>query len=468
MLNAYPSRRILALSALALAVLLYSLYSPALKNDFVNWDDDIHLVKNTFIRPLNPNTVVNIFTTTVNTIYIPLTELSFAVEYHFFNDQPFIYHWINVVLHILVAIMLMFLALRLGVGCSGAFLAGLIFGIHPIHVESVAWVTERKDLLYSFFYMSALLGYCEYLKGLGKNERRRIYWLLMVFVSGFLSVLAKPMALSLPVVLCVLDWYFKRPLNFRAIIEKVLLGCLFLPVIWVTYSQHQHIPQLKFPESIFMGIWHYSIYLRNFFWPSQFFLSYSIPSPLDLNNLNILAATVILCGLMVVFFVVKWRFFNFAVLFYTASIFFLVRLDQGGDGGYTSDRFMYLASAGFCVAIGAGAEYLWNAREMISKLGCAIVLVGGIIVLVSKTTAQILVWRDGVALWEHQLKARPVMAPLLIYLKLGQAYVQRFLSTSDPEYLIKAENAFKKAIKIKPNDVNVQSSLQEVYSLMRP
>ena len=164
--------------------IVFLVYRPALNNGFVNWDDDVHLLENPFVQGLDPQHLRDIFTTTVNKIYLPLTSLSFAVEYHVVGDRPFLYHFTNVALHAAVTAMAVFFCLRLGLSLAGSVVAALLFGLHPMHVESVAWVTERKDVLYSFFYLGALLCYCGYLK----NPKGG--FLFLTFVLGFLSVLA--------------------------------------------------------------------------------------------------------------------------------------------------------------------------------------------------------------------------------------------------------------------------------------
>ncbi len=136
--------------ALILAVVAV-VYLPSLDNSFVNWDDDVHLLNNLSVRSLSFDNLKAIFTEKVNGTYIPLTTLSFAIEYHFFGYDPFVYHLTNLVLHLLVICLVYFFALRLGLSLIGAGISALIFGLHPMHVESVAWVTERKDVLYAFF-----------------------------------------------------------------------------------------------------------------------------------------------------------------------------------------------------------------------------------------------------------------------------------------------------------------------------
>src|SRR3989338_6618178 len=207
------SRHVLVALA-GIVILVIFAYSPSLRNQFVNWDDDAHFLANPFVQSFN---LQEIFTTTVNGIYIPLTSLSFALEYHFFKAAPFIYHLDNLLLHLAVTVMVFLFCLRGGSSLPAAGEAALIFGPHPVHVESVAWVTERKDVLYALFYMAALLSYTRHIQLLQDKTGRKKRWpFIATVIFGFLSVLAKPMALSLPFILFLLDWFSRRKLTIRS------------------------------------------------------------------------------------------------------------------------------------------------------------------------------------------------------------------------------------------------------------
>ncbi len=180
------------LCSLALLIITALTFLPALRGEFLNWDDDRHLTENLQAQIFSWKNTVDIFKSTINKTYIPLTILSFNLEHRLFGLNPFVYHLNNLLLHLAVVIAIFFLAVTVGLSARGAFLAALLFGIHPMHTESVAWITERKDVLYALFYILSLHGYCHYLIKRGKLS----YLLSLGF--AFLSILAKPMALSLP------------------------------------------------------------------------------------------------------------------------------------------------------------------------------------------------------------------------------------------------------------------------------
>jgi hypothetical protein len=139
---------VLAITALAL--------SPSLRNGFTNLDDNVLVTDNAMIMQLTPASVREIFTSFHSGLYHPLVLLSYAVEFRFFKLDPLPYHCTNLLLHLLNCALVFWLFRRIAGNQWVAFIVALLFGIHPMHVESVAWVAERKDVLYAAFYLAAL------------------------------------------------------------------------------------------------------------------------------------------------------------------------------------------------------------------------------------------------------------------------------------------------------------------------
>jgi protein O-mannosyl-transferase len=212
----YPVNRI----ALAAAAICLLVFLRALACDFVGLDDGDYILKNTDIRHLDARLLVAAFTRLfAGDYWMPLTWLSFALDYRFWGLNPLGYHLTNILLHAANAGLVVLVADRLcrgRFGGSGAFvypgmllLAGLLFGIHPLRVESVAWATERKDVLNGLFALGSILCYLDYARaregGGGSGTARRRYLLsLVLFV---LSLMAKPVSVVIPALLLVADWY---------------------------------------------------------------------------------------------------------------------------------------------------------------------------------------------------------------------------------------------------------------------
>ena len=222
--------------AIAAAVVCLLVYLRALTCDFVNWDDPDYVLNNELIRTLDWQFFKTIFTSIPYDFYIPLTTLSLALDYHFWGLDPFGFHLTNIVLHAINCGLLVLLTARLlpVLDRDGAIprrgwlfavpllLAGFLFALHPLRVESVAWVTERKDVLNGCFVLLALLSYCAYA---GKRLAGGGGWCreyILAFIFFVCSLMAKPSSIVLPVMLLVLDRYPLGRMNRGSVLPLLL------------------------------------------------------------------------------------------------------------------------------------------------------------------------------------------------------------------------------------------------------
>lgn len=475
----FPRVSIVTALIIILAVVFLA-YSPVLKADFVKWDDDVHLLDNITIRSLDREHIQEMFTTTVNKIYIPLTNLSFALEYHFFGYNPFVYHLNNLLLHLGVTALVFAVGLRLSLSMIGAGAAALLFGIHPMHVESVAWVTERKDVLYAFFYMLAVLSYLRYL------DKKALRALVLTTGLGALSMLAKPMALSLPLILLLLDWFKGRPLDWRVITEKIPVSVLIAAITLITYLTHARVPGRGIFEGALIWSWTFVFYLRQFVFSFFSVPIYLLAKPVSLSNPEY--ALSVTAALLVIWSVVRFRrhrWFLFATAYYFFSIFFLLRYDDVKDTNIVADRFMYLPSLGFCFLLGVLVESLKR------KFQGAVVALGVVALMAVsslKTYQLSQVWKDSLALWQHQINVFPnqdaALNNLATVLRDEEQYQQaekeykRILrrKTQNPAMVLSASaleavrkvnyimGLYQKAIEANPKSTDARYNLGKLYS----
>ena len=200
-------------SVIALAGILlvsFLIYLPAMKGEFV-WDDYVYVQSNPMIYSFD---LAQIFSKYVLGNYHPLTMLVLSIEYSLFGFNVVGYHFINVLIHLANTLLVFRLVLLLCRKDAIALIAALFFGIHPLHVESVAWVSELKDLLYSLFFLASCVAYVNYIN---KRQSKYYFFALALFI---LSLLSKAMAASLPLVLILFD-YFKGNLNRKAVLQKI-------------------------------------------------------------------------------------------------------------------------------------------------------------------------------------------------------------------------------------------------------
>ena len=414
LLNMKPGLRTRWFLVLLSLILIFAVYSPVTQFDFLNWDDDNHLLNNRPIQNLSLQHIHRIFTQSISSSYIPLTSLSFAVEYYFFGRDPAVYHLTNLLLHLAVCLLVFVLARQLGLDVVGGIFAMLIFGLHPLRVESVAWVTERKDVLCAFFYLLSVCGYVQY-----RQRSRRLY-LFLALCSGLLSVLAKPMALSLPWILLLFDHLQGRKL--RSCFPAVLAFFLVVePVALVTYLQHTRIPEWMFPQSVLLWVWCGIFYLHKFFLPLLLFPFYEIPQPIDWHQPQYLGSALLFVVLVLGLVVFRRRrWYVFAGLSYFGSIFFLWCYDQQGVN-MVADRFMYLPSLGICLALGNGMGRLWRSRPVWGIL----VMMGVLVFCAVRTRIALRPWKNSVSFWEHVVSQRPDLGKAHVH--LAEAYGQRGL-----------------------------------------
>ena len=213
----------------------FLIYSSCLKNDFVNWDDDRNVYENPFVTKLTTKNIKAIFTTDVIGNYNPLPILSFAIENHFFGMDPKVMHFTNILLHLICTILVFFIFKRLKLSLNVAFIGALLFAIHPLKVESVAWITERKDVLFGCFFLGALL---LYIKNLEHYSKSRSVWIFVLFIIG---LFAKIQMVALPLSFIAVDYWYNKEMNFKVIIQKwpYFLGSLTFGLLGIYMLQGQ-------------------------------------------------------------------------------------------------------------------------------------------------------------------------------------------------------------------------------------
>ena len=398
------------IAGLLIALWILVCFAPVFYYDFVNWDDDAHVYDNPAIRSLSADHFKRIFTGRVNDTYIPLTTLSYAFEYSFVGLKPFLYHFDNVLLHILVVLFVFGLGLRWLKNVWAAGLAALIFGIHPLRVESVAWVTERKDMLYAVFYLAAVYVYDDYVNAVKAgsaesfHQKRR---LIIVLILGILSLLAKPMAISLPLILLLLDWWKERRWTARVWVEKIPLAAVAVLIGLISYVPHARLPDSVFESGFLIWSWTAVFYLKHFLIPYPLIPIYEVPQPVSWLNPEYGLAVVLAVLLVLSFWLIRSRWYRFALAYYGLSMFFLFRFDALGDTNVVAEHYVYLPSMGLCLLTGYGLQQIDKILFRSSSLYILCFRFLGLIGLIGlslMTVAQCDVWKNGRSLWSHELK----------------------------------------------------------------
>ncbi len=347
---------------LSLAVLLFlcafMAFSPSLKNDFINWDDSVYIVDNSNVQQLSWHNLKIIFTTSIRDSYHPLTQLSFAVEHYFVQLNPWLYHLDNLILHALNAV-LVFTFISLFAARDIAFITALLFGIHPLRVESVAWVAERKDVLFAFFYLCALIQYSIFVKN-KHTETGRLYLCLGLFVP---AVLAKPQALSLPLALLSIDYLFQRKWDISILREKLpFFAVSLLSILPYIFNSKRLLSKQTIPGSEVQPL------IDNFFLSFYAVLTYACKciAPLNMSAIHFypvkideflpftvyLAPVIILISFIALYKMQAPRPIIWAVLFFCVTIT-LPLLNIWVGGNFIADRYTYLPDIGVSFIVGS-------------------------------------------------------------------------------------------------------------------
>lgn len=310
-----------ALIMLIIGVLLAM--SPNFFNEFSNWDDDVYLTDNPLVKQLSWHSVFMLFTSFHSGLYKPLVLLSFALEYHFAGLDPFIYHFTNVLIHLVNCLLVFLIMERLTDKLAVVFGVALLFGIHPMHVESVAWVSERKDMLYSLFFLLAMQ---QYLRYRDLNSK----WSYWVSVGAMLvSLTAKPMGVTFPIVLLLLDYHQGRKLDRELVLDKlpyiVLGGGFGLLAYFSVSSSHALVERYDFTfwDNICVGFYGLLLYLWRFFVPTGLSCLYPYPEKINeqLPFIYAWAPSFALMALTLLFYCFrKDRKSLFGLLFFLATV----------------------------------------------------------------------------------------------------------------------------------------------------
>jgi len=262
---------------------------PTLLNGWVDLDDDIYILENSLIRELSWQGIKKMFTTFhINGSYNPLVLISWAIDYRFVDLAPWLYHLTNLFLHLGVVLLVFYLALKLSKNQLVAFGTSLLFGIHPMHVEAVAWITARKDLLYTLFYLAGLISYCFYLEK--KSPSRSNYYLVLSFLFYVFSLLSKGSAITFPLILVVLDYYYKRKKTLKLFLEKIPFVVLSIVFTYVAIQAQEAGKALHYRvfysvlDSLSTGFYGYFVYLVKVVIPYRLSALHPYPTPSGTPN----------------------------------------------------------------------------------------------------------------------------------------------------------------------------------------
>lgn len=455
------NKRLNLLLPFLVSLITLACFSYSFKADFVHWDDNAYVYENSYITSFsahNLNRMLFHIITAGN--YHPLTMLSLAINYHFSGLSPLGYHLTNILLHLINTVLVFFLFKMLfetmqkrGYGDIPAIpwiaaLGALWHGIHPMHVESVSWISERKDLLYALFYFSGLFLYVQFIQ----THRNKTF--LYVIILFILSVLSKPAAVVFPLTLLTLDFLLRRPFTFKLLIEKtpffiisLLLGIYTFTLQKKGGAMSAHFDTFTFFQRFLFSCYDFMMYILRAIAPVHLSSFYPYPNRGENNILPIefLLSPVIDVMLTGIPLYLARRagpdYFRITVagiLFYFFNVVLILKFVTVG-GSLLSDRYTYVAYTGLFLIIlyvGVNIYKKYPSAGKFIKLSAVIYSFILVIVCFNRT----MVWQNSQTLWEDMKNKYPLRIEDP-YVELGKYY--RELGATNPVYYDSALNNYE-------------------------
>ena len=468
------------------ALITLIVFSPALRNGFVNWDDWKNLVENENFRGFTWSHLRWMFTTFHLGHYQPLSWLTFALDYSLWGLEPLGYHLTNILLHAANAVVFYFVSLRLLAIATtwassavvlqlAAGFAALFFAIHPLRVESVAWATERRDVLSGFFLLLTVLGYLKAMD-VKTNPVGRRRWLTVSLTLYGLSLLAKASGMTLPLVLLVLDVYPLRRLGGgtgkwlgaearHVWLEKLpfFVAALVTGVVALTAQEKAgalwNAESHDLADRISQVLYAITFYIMKTLLPTGLAPLYEFPPDFYLFNWRVILGAVVFLLLSLSFFAARHRW-PAGLTGWIIYLLLLAPVSGVAQAGpqLVADRYSYLSCMVWAILLAAVLSRLWRLRTGIAPPVKAAFFVAIPLLMLfglgRLTWRQNEIWHDTERLWNYALAVHPS--------SFAYFHVARFMAERGD--LAGAEQHLRRAVEINPKNDLIQSNLALVLA----
>jgi protein O-mannosyl-transferase len=504
-MNVFLKKNTQSAIILALAIVTLVVYWPVQDFPFIYYDDDEYVYDNPRVQSgLTIKNIIWAFQTSSAANWHPVTWLSLMLDTELFGRDPGGYHLTNLALHIFNVLLLFMVLLKMTKAPWRSAFVSCLFALHPLHVESVAWISERKDVLSTFFMLLSLWTYSHYVT----TRRPLAYFRTLVYFA--LGLMAKPMLVTLPFVLLLLDYWplgrFNRDesaiknnpcpnIHFVSrflVIEKVPFLVLSLASCYITlYVQKASGAVADFPLDLRVAnaVVSYLLYLRNTIYPTN--LAFFYPFKSTLNLITVAVSILVLGGIS--FAVIKSRrcipWFFTGWFWYLATLVPVIGIVQAGSQSM-ADRYTYIPLTGIFIICVWGISYLFTGRlfRKAIVLGSALCILFVLSVLTSK---QVGYWHDSASLFRHALVvtdqnhvAHNNLGKVFYMQKMPDSALYHFsealkispnysIALYNTGYLLKQQGKtgealpfFQKAVLSDPNYTHAYQCLGEAYELL--
>jgi protein O-mannosyl-transferase len=374
----------------ALILLTVIAYFPVLQADFLWYDDDMMIFNNPAIKKLTFASIKGFFGFENIIHYHPLVYLSYAVEHSIFKLNPPYFHLTNLILHCINVTLVFYFIISIINNKPAAFITAALFAVHPLHVESVAWVTERKDLLYSLFYLSSLICYIKY----KKNSSANFYvYSLSLFIF---SCLSKAMAVTLPAIMLLIDFTIlnRREINIKEKIPYFIIAGLFAVINLNVAYYKTDIEIYSIYERISLVCYSILFYPLKMVFPVNLSAIYGFPIKPGIEILASPVIVLVISGILVIQKKIS-PYIKFGLMFYVLTVIPVLPILPFGISA-TADRFSYIPLLGLFYIVAHFICTLFKKYQykMIYRSIMSTGLISVVLLLSYMTYNRALVWRN--------------------------------------------------------------------------
>jgi Flp pilus assembly protein TadD len=471
-LSSHPFPYHVIFLALIPLIVTWIVFSGVTKNGFTNWDDPTYVLENRKIIEFDNEAAVWFFRNPSASNYHPLTMISLGLDSRnakktqvpvssSMEPDAVPFHSTSLVLYLItVLLVFIFVYLLTDKRWIPALIVALLFGVHPFHVESVAWISERKDVLYGMFFMAGLILYVRYL------QIQRGYLLWITFGLFFLSVLSKPAAIVFPVIMLVMDYFTHRKFTMRLWLEKLPFIAVSIAAGLITFLIQSKDAVADFKtftilQRFLFATYGFVIYLVKALVPLKMSAFYPYPNTTLSGNLPLqyylLPLVVVALAVLVFLSLRNTRFIAFVFLFYSVNLLLVLQFISVGSA-IMADRYAYIPSLAIFLLIGIYSDKLfrkWGVRSIWTWIVTVIISIW-IIFLGFISVRQIRVWKDTETLWTDVISKYPNVE--VAYKNRGNFYGK--LNRMD-----EALRDYQALIQLHTKDAKVYSNLGNIYAL---
>lgn len=443
-------------------------FYPTVNHEFVNWDDDLLLEENPNYRGLDKQKLLWMFTTFQMGHYQPITWISYAIDYSFWGMNPFGYHLTNVLIHAINAVLLYFLILKIlkrffpekiQENSLSAILGTLLYALHPLRVETVAWVTERRDVLSCLFYLVTLLCYIQYVEKKEKKDRSSAYHFLAIFFL-LLSLLSKAWAITLPFLLILFDLFiFDRLRLFswkRLLWEKTPYFLISISFAYLAFYAQKSVgamvdfEQLPFLARLIQACYGINFYLVKFFipYPLSHLYPYTANSPWSLAGMVSVFSMFFITACCVMG---KKKFYAFFLSWvcYIIILCPVLGFTQSGPQ-VVADRYTYISF----IPLTGWISYIFMKKQILSYKFVFFIFFPVLGLYSLMTISQISIWKNSYTLWNHAVSQE--QKNYTAHYKLAEIYYKK-------NNIDQAVAHAEKCLEIAPNHWKAHKALAEIY-----